>query len=123
MSESTVTEPTGEPVAVEPPEPESPWPLWVRRYVMPFLEESGLWPVLFALLGHIVVIIAPLLLALSRGGVAAAVPLTFLIMTSFWLGKTELQDRGRPGPVAVVIALIWVGSVIGAVICARTGIL
>lgn len=107
----------------EVPDKESPWPPWVRSFVMPFLEETGLYPVLFALLGHVVVIIAPLILALSRGGIAAAVPLAFLLVTSFWLCKTEHEDRGRLGPVAVAVGLIWLGSVVGAYICARTGIL
>lgn len=112
---------------LEPHEADAPaaggWPPWVQRYVMPFLEETGLWPVLFAMIGHVVVIIAPLVLALSRGGLVAAVPLTFLLLISFALCKTEVEARGRPGPVAAVVVLVWLGSVLVAWICGVTGVL
>lgn len=91
---------------------------------MPFVEEAGLAPVLFALLGHVVVIIGPLVLALSRGAVAASLPLTVLVMGSYWLVDTERQELGgRSGRVAVVVVLTWGLSIGFAALAGRTGIL
>lgn len=94
------------------PPPEDAWPLWVRTWVMPYLQESALWPVLIALLGHVVIVIAPLLLGLARGNPAMALPLTVLVMLSFWLCKTEIQASRRPGVVSAVVALTWIASAI-----------
>lgn len=100
------------------------WPNWVRQWVLPFVEEAGLAPVLAAMLGHTMVIIGPLLLTLGRGGVAASLPLTVLVMGSVWLVQTEREENdGRSGNVAVVVALTWSLSLGFAVLAGRTGIL
>ena len=97
------------------------WPPWVEQWVMPFLEESGLWPVLFAILGHVVIVVAPLLVALGRGGLPVALPLTLLILISGWLCKTEFQGRGI-GPVTIAVGLTWLASIGLAVAAAQSGV-
>jgi hypothetical protein len=77
---------------------------------MPYVRESALWPVLVALLGHVVIVIAPILLGLARGNAAMALPLTMLVMGSFWLCKTDVQAGGRPGAVSLVVLLTWLMS-------------
>lgn len=102
---------------------EPAWPTWVTNWVMPFLDEVGLWPVAFAMLGHVVVILGPLVLAFMRGVFPAAVPLMALIVGSLWLMKTELSIRRSPGPVAAAVVLTWIGSVGLALLGARTGVI
>ncbi len=102
---------------------EKGWPGWVRQWVLPFVEEVGLMPVLVALLGHVVVIVGPLLLAVGRGNVGASLPLTAIVLASFWLCKTEHEDRGSLGLVSATVGGTWVAAVLFAVLCARTGIL
>lgn len=113
MSSESVEEPSPTPAGI--------WPAWIELWVMPFIEESGLWPVLFAILGHVVVVIAPLLIILSRGGIGAAAPLTGLILLSFWLCKTEFVGRGV-GPVAISVALTWLVSFGVAFAAAQLGV-
>lgn len=86
------------------------WPPWMDRWVLPFVRESGLWPVLFALVGHVLVLIAPMLLHLWRGDVSASLPLTVTILGSFWLCKTEHESTGRLGGMTVVVLGSWIAS-------------
>lgn len=94
-----------------PVEPEtttdSGWPAWVEQWVMPYLQESALWPVLLALLGHIVVIIAPILTSVARGWRPAVVPLFALVLGSGWLVMTDYGRRKRPGVVTAVVLVTW----------------
>ncbi|MCB9693361.1 MAG: hypothetical protein H6736_16230 [Alphaproteobacteria bacterium] len=109
--------------APEAPEVQRGWPPFVRQWVLPFVEDAGLVPVLVALLGHAMVIIGPLLLALGRGNPGASIPLTPLILLSYWLCRTEHEDSGRLGGVTLSVVLTWVASLGFAWLAARTGIL
>jgi hypothetical protein len=118
MSDDPVVEASG-----EGEEAAGGWPPWVEQWVLPFIRESGLWPVLVALLGHVLVLIAPLLLALWRGNPGASVPLTVLILASFWLCKTEHEANGRLGAVTGVVLGSWLASAGLAWVAHTTGVL
>ncbi|MEZ4316934.1 MAG: hypothetical protein R3F61_05510 [Myxococcota bacterium] len=104
---------------------ESPagWPPWVQQWVMPFLQESGLWPVLVAILGHVVILIAPMLAALSRGNRAMSLPITVVVMVSFWLCRTEYEATGRLRGVTLVVVLVWLASIALGAVAGHYGIL
>lgn len=99
------------------------WPGWIERWVMPYVAESGLWPVLAALLGHVVLVIAPVLLGLWRGNPAMALPLTVMIMISVWIIRTEWAGYGRPARASVVVGLTWCAAVVLAYVGDRTDLL
>jgi len=89
-------------------QPPPAWPPWVQEWVLPYLAEPALWPVLLALLGHVVVVIAPLVLAVARTGSPWAVAgLVALAAVSGWLVRWEWRVRGRPGAVSLTVAATW----------------
>jgi len=116
----------GPALAVAGPDAAAPpaWPLWVEEWVLPYLREPALWPVLLALLGHVVVVIAPLCLAVARTGSGwALLGLLMLAAGSAWLCRWELSVRGRPGSVAATVGLTWLVSLVSAWGADRLGVL
>jgi len=110
--------------ALDAPPTDSGWPPWVEEWVLPFIEDSGLWPVLFALLGHVVVLVAPVLLVAwrSRSGAGLA-PLVLLVGLSVWLVRLDLARRRGIGPLSAMVGLVWVAGVGLAAVCEHTGVL
>lgn len=102
--------------------PQKGWPPWVKQWVLPYVQETGLLPVLMAILGHVVVILAPLMLAIARGATAAALPLTVLVMGSFWLCKTDFEENGRPAGVTFTVVSVWIASAALAYVAGTTGV-
>lgn len=99
------------------------WPDWVEQWVLPYLREPVLLPVLIALLGHVVVGLSPLMLAVWRTGNPAAIAaLALLSAASVGLSLFEARSQRRPGAVTLTIAGTWLASVGVAVLAERTGV-
>lgn len=98
------------------------WPPFVSTWILPYLGEPGLWPVLVAILGHVVVLIAPMLLGIWRGAAIMAVPLTAVLMGSFSLIRMEVRSIGRPRWFTFTVVGCWVGAVLVAYITGVNGI-
>ena len=82
-----------------------------RTWVEPYLRDPALWAVLFAIAGHVVMALVPVLLAAWR----TSEPFWFVVLAILvgLSGKAvhfEVVYQGRPGPLSVVTALIWLGS-------------
>lgn len=108
---------------VVPPSPPSPWPEWIDTWILPYLQESALWPVLVAVLGHVVVGLVPLLLAVVRSGsVPAGLALGGLGLGSLGLCAVEARHLRRPGIVCGVTAATWACAIGLAWLCERTGV-
>lgn len=92
---------------------------FLDTWAWPYLEETTLWPVLFALLAHVVVLIALVLLhawrAVGPFGYAGVILLGLL---SFDLVRREVAERRRPGRLTLLVAVNWA---LGAVTAAFTG--
>jgi len=87
------------------------WPPWVRTWILPYIQETTLWPVLFALLGHVVVLIAPMMLFVHRHhSINSIVVLSVLALGSVALIRFEIKYRRLPGGVTLTIALTWLSS-------------
>ena len=100
------------------------WPEWVETWVFPYVEEMALWPVLVALLGHVVVIIVPLMLHIYRHGAGYnAAVLGLFLVGSMWLVRVELQARGGPGGVTWVMLGTWLSTLPLAWFAESTGVL
>ena len=89
---------------------------------MPYLEDSALWPVAFALLGHVVVVIVPVMLLVWRGSAPAWAPLLLLVSGSVYLLHMEFQAKRRPGALTVAVLLTWGCSLPLAYVAESTGI-
>lgn len=87
------------------------WPEWVQTWILPYISEPTLWPVAFALLGHVVVLIAPMMLFVQRhGSINSLVVLILLALGSVALVRFELKYRRMPGAVTVTLVLTWASS-------------
>jgi hypothetical protein len=98
-------------------------PSWIDRWLLPFVREPTLWPVLLVLLLHGAAFLAPLLLLLLRDGEASALvgllPAVALSGAGVW---AELRARRRAGALSGVVAATWLLGAGAAVVADRTGI-
>lgn len=93
-----------------PPSEESPpdWPPWVRRVVLPYLNDSALWPVTFAILAHIALLEALVVLLAWRSGTPLAIGFLILnIVVTCNPARLEWRYDRRAGPVTVTVVLLW----------------
>lgn len=111
-------------VVVEDDDDGPRWPPWVEDWVLPYVTEPALWPVLLALLGHVVVVIAPLVLAVARtGSLYAVAGLVVLAAVSAVFVRWELRVRGRPSAVTGAVVGTWIVSLVSAWGADRLGVL
>lgn len=100
------------------------WPLWVRDWVLPYVDDSILWPVAFALLAHVVIILVPLMLQVWRyGSVAGAIGLLWLFGCTAYVVRMERAAVGRFGGITVALVLTWLSCIPTAWFCETTGVL
>lgn len=112
-------------MAAEGSEPErQAWPAWVQEWVLPYVDDSVLWPVAVSLLGHVVIVIVPLMLQVWRhGSVGAGVLLAALLVGTVWLVRMEALAVGRVGALTGVLAVMWAVSFPAAWFAEVTGVL
>lgn len=79
----------------------------IERAVLPYLREQTLWPVLVAILAHVIALFAPLFVLAFRDGhrwslfgVSVFGVLTLVVVA------LDARERRRPGLVAVFFALV-----------------
>lgn len=93
------------------------WPMWVRTFVLPFLQSAPLRPVLIAMLGHVALLLALTILRVFDGFRLEDVSMLFLcVAVSAFPIIEELRIDRRPGAVAGTVVASWVmGFVIAGV--------
>jgi hypothetical protein len=80
---------------------------FVERWVLPYLRDPALWPVLFVLVGHGVVAIAILLLLAARDGSGAGwVVLGLVAAASAGVARFERRWHGL-GALSAVLLATW----------------
>ena len=83
--------------------------------MLPYLREQTLWPVLVAVLAHLVALMAPLLvLGLRDGHGWSLLGVGVFGTASGAVIALELRERRRPGLVAVLIGIVWLVCGAGA---------
>ncbi len=104
--------------------PETPFPDWVDRWVIPFAGESIMWPILVALVGHTSTLLALVVLVAWRR------PLPFglfgLVLTLAITGRlawVELSFYRRPRHLTWFCVGTWLLAVVIAWGGARLGVL
>lgn len=99
---------------------EQPGPdLWkLEKIILPFVDNSALWPVGAAVFGHVSVLAGIAMLYVVReGSPGAIVGILALSSLTAALIVREWRRRGRPAGMTVLLALTW----IAAVLCAWGG--
>lgn len=124
MGEAVGLTPPAASLALAPPDTAPSWPEWVEDWVLPYIAEPALLPVLLALLGHVVVVIAPLVLALVRTGSGyAAAGLLALAVGSAVAVRWELKVHRAPSGVTATVVGTWAVSLLAAWGADRLGVL
>jgi hypothetical protein len=96
---------------------------WIDRWVLTYATESDLWPVAVALLGHVSLGIAGLvLIGLRTGSVLAWALVGGFAAVTLALAAIEVRRRS-PGRAVGALALTWVGAAAMAWFGDRTGVL
>ncbi len=100
------------------------YPLWVERFVLPFVRDSSLLPILIAIIGHFSIALAPLLLWVFRAHnpVGAAALLGFLVL-SVEVVSLDLKAARRPAGLSAVLFSTWALAGLFAWIGNRYGLL
>lgn len=105
----------------ETPSP-SGWPAWVDEWILPYLQNRALWPVWVALIGHVVVAVAGLVLLGVRTGLPEAwIAVGAMVVGSGWLVIRDARASG-PGGVTLTVAIGWVTSLGLAWLAEETGL-
>jgi len=92
----------------------------VDELLRPFLTDSMLWPLSLVVVGTLGTFGAYLLVRVYEGDLFALASLFLLGWMSFD-GVRGSMRGGRPGPVAILILVLWGLSAVGAVVGLRVG--
>ena len=97
------------------PNPDVEDPQGVDMWIMPYLRDSSLWPVLVVFVVHAVAFIAPVLLYAVRDGrtgpIVAVGVVALLTLRGF---RWEIRSRNKFGAISWVIVATWISSFVAA---------
>lgn len=97
---------------------------WLERWILPYMRESLLWPVLVAIAGHVVAAIVPaLLFALRDHSPLGALALVVLLALSVGAAHEEIRQCGGPGALGGVLLATWIVSGVVAIASDHYGLL
>lgn len=115
--------------AVRPPEDdeqdasaEGP-PEGFRRWILPYFEDSSLWPVLLVVLAALAAFMTPILLRSLYLDLRALIALALIAFGTVQLVRWEWRVRGRPGGLSGAVAVVWALAVAATLYGIRTGLL
>ncbi|GEM_PF-2352581 len=104
--------------------PATPWPEWMEKWLLPFLGETALWPVMVAVIGHIVALLTLIVLTAWRRPLPlGAFAVGLLVLLTGKLAWTEIAFYKRPGPMTWFVLLCWALSIVGAIFADHHGLL
>lgn len=96
---------------------------WVETWVLPYIDDWSLWPVLVALLGHVAVMISPLVLMAWRTMHPAVFMVVFVLLSiSGHIIITERRIRGHLGGITAAVVLLWTMACTLAGVAEWTGV-
>lgn len=96
--------------------------LRIEKLILPFVDNVALFPVAFAVFGHVSILTAVAILAAVREGAIPAVAiLSGLVVGTGWLIAREWKRRGRPGGISLILISTWAGAIFCAWAAARSG--
>ena len=96
-------------------------PHGVDLWIMPYIRDSSLWPVLIVLIAHVVAFVTPVLLYAVRdariGPMIAIGVLAILTVKGF---RWEMRTRLAFGAISWLIVVCWTASAIAAYFADRS---
>jgi hypothetical protein len=97
---------------------------WIDRWVLYWVREPTLWPILLVIVGHVVALVGPLMIWAARDGAPGSVAtLVGLAALTGWGLAVEIRARSRPGLLAALLLSTWVLTAVCAWLAARNGLL
>jgi len=96
----------------------------VDRWVMPYVRDSTLWPVLLVVMAHVMAFVAPVLLyAIRDHHLAAFAALAGTLYLTFGVIRYDVRRSRRPAALSIIVLVIWAASIAAAYYGNRTGFL
>ena len=96
----------------------------VERWVLPYFEDSALWPVLLVVLAALIAFVAFAVLFAVRDLEPLGIVATgLLIVGSVRAIRWEWRLQGRPGAIGISLLVVWALSAVVAWYGARSGLL
>ena len=96
----------------------------VERWVLPYFEDSSLWPVLIVVLAALAAFMAPALASGIRDlHLLSLVAILILLIGTIRLIRWEWGVRGRPGGISLALVIVWAMAATAAYYGARAGML
>jgi hypothetical protein len=90
----------------------SSWPPWVERWVLPYVNIPALLPVLIAVMGHIVILVALVVLEAWRSRNPFAIAATVLLLAgTVRVLFEEWRRLRRLGPLSATLAIAWLATI------------
>ncbi len=107
-----------------PPVDREPKQPWVERFVLPFVEDSSLWPVLAAIIGHVAVLMAMPMINVWRDGdlVSAGALIVLAVGPCGAVMQWEWKKERKPGPLTWTILITWGTALVMAYVADRFGV-
>lgn len=94
----------------------------VERWVMPYFEEPGLWPVLVVVLAALAAFMTPVLLRAVRDlDLRAILATLLLVFGTVRAAAWEWRLRGRPGALSGALAAVWALAIAASYFGGRAG--
>jgi len=99
----------------EPEDPRADQSPTVERFIMHYLEDSALWPIVVVIIGHLVALASfTLLFAVRERRVSAALSTGILLWASFLALRWEYRRHRHLGIIALLLAITWLLSALTA---------
>lgn len=107
-----------------PPVDREPPQHWLEKFVLPYITDSALWPVLFAILGHVGVVLAMPMINVYRDGsrVSLGVLIFLGLGPSGALVRWEWDRDRKLGPLTWLVVLTWAMGFLLAFLAYRYGL-
>ncbi|MFT5441824.1 MAG: hypothetical protein ACI8W3_000866 [Myxococcota bacterium] len=94
-------------------------PSGVDLWIMPYITDVSLWPVLVVIVVHVVAFVAPVILYAARGRSGPIVATVIVVLLTFRGFYWERQTRNKFGAISWLIVTTWIASVIAAYLGGR----
>ncbi len=96
----------------------------IDRWVMPYVRDSSLWPVLLVVMAHVVAFIAPVaLFAIRDRHVPAMIALAGTAYLTFGVVRYDISRSRRPAALSLIMLIIWATSFAAAYYGGAAGLL